>query len=834
MSFRFGLILRPVVLALCLSSGLIWVAGLANAASNDNNVEWAGISHRITSDLKPRCPVLGEPFVVQIRSWANDLTAVSVEWSSNGGGGSASAGLVSTQGPYDFWEATLPSTSATDSVRYYFSLVDGSDHDFYSTLGASIAAPTLSQQFLVDFAGLSHAPYGATPHPTAGTVFRVWALGSSSAHVRGQFNGWGLTNPLAPLGGADFVGIVPTASVNDRYKFFFDNSVWNTDARARSVDAGDNYNALIQDPTLFPWTSNTFQTPALEEMVIYQLHVGTFAGRNDPLGATAFPSTYRNVADRVAHLVDLGVNAVMLNPITEFPGDRSAGYNPVLPSAPERAYGAPNDFKRLVDALHKAGIAVILDIVWNHVSITDNVLWNYNGNQIYFDSPSQDTPWGAQANFDATAVRDFYLDSAELWLNEYRVDGFRMDATDFMNIGQHTASGWSLMQELNDFVDNRWANRIVIAEQLPDDSAVTTPTSSGGAGFDSQYFDRFTDDLRLTLQDAAFGDPQMWKIRDIINGSGTYLSGNRVVNYLELHDEAWPTSGGQRMVKTIDTTLPHDDQWAKGRIKLGQGIVLLAPGVPAMLMGSEWLEDTDFGTDPANRIDWSKKATYAGIYSYYRDLIGLRTAESGLRSDAPVNVSHVDESGNVIAFQRGAGDASVMVIANFSNNTLNNYRVGLPTAGSWDLLIQSQDAAYEGSGALNPSSINSQPVGWDSMPQSATVNLAPMDLLVLRRTPTAVAAEPLSPPSSRLWMAPASPNPATGHTLLRYRLADASLVEITLHDLRGRRVRVLERGIRNEGEHVLRVDTRQLARGIYFVRLQSGGENLTRKIMVVD
>jgi 1,4-alpha-glucan branching enzyme len=211
------------------------------------------------------------------------------------------------------------------------------------------------------------------------------------------------------------------------------------------------------------------------------------------------------------------------------------------------------------------------------------------------------------------------------------MDGFRMDATDFMNIYPQEASGWSLMQEMNDAIDNRFADKIAIAEQLPDDSWVTRPTSSGGAGFDSQYYDEFTDRLRDEIFDAALGDPEMWKIRSIIYGGGDYLNGRYVTNYVELHDECWPTSGGQRIVKSIDTTPPHDDQWAKGRSKLAQGIALTAPGIPAMLQGTEWLDDTDFGTDLGNRIDWSKKTTYAGIFAYYRDLITLRRISPALR-----------------------------------------------------------------------------------------------------------------------------------------------------------------------------------------------------------
>ncbi|MDD3642921.1 MAG: alpha-amylase family glycosyl hydrolase, partial [Candidatus Krumholzibacteria bacterium] len=114
-------------------------------------------------------------------------------------------------------------------------------------------------------------------------------------------------------------------------------------------------------------------------------------GRNDPYGAAPHPSRYIDVAARAGHLAELGVNAVMINPVTEFPGDLSGGYNPITAWAPEWAYGSPDDLKSMVDALHLHGIAVLLDIVWNHFSFSDNYLWYYDGTQIYFDDPAVET-----------------------------------------------------------------------------------------------------------------------------------------------------------------------------------------------------------------------------------------------------------------------------------------------------------------------------------------------------------------------------------------------------------------------------------------------------------
>ena len=804
---------------------LVLPAAPAVTATIDGTVEWAGISHLPIQDRSPIVPLDGESFSVRVRTWRNDVEEVRVVHDVDGTPENAS--VVGQLGPYDIWEATLPSSLSTGRVEYSFELRDGADTDYLSLDGMT-EDPPAGAVFAVDFSTLAHAPRGATPHPDGGTVFRVWAPNAPVAYVRGSFNGWGLSDSMTPLG-EDFVAYVPEAGINQRYKFFFDLPTfdkWAVDLYARAIDEADNNNNLIQDPTLFSWTDQDFQRPSLEEMVIYQLHMGTFSGGgDDPLGTPSFPAGYLDARARADHLAELGVNAVMLNPVMEFPGERSAGYNPMSQFAPERSYGAPNDFKRFVDALHARGIAVLLDIVWNHQSIANNVYWEYDGQQSYFDDPPQDTPWGSQLDFDRAEVREHLLQSMHAWFEEYHLDGFRMDATDFMNIGTQEASGWSLMQELNQQVDNRWADRVIIAEQLPDDDFITRPVDQGGAGFDAQYFDAFTDRLREAVLASAFGDPAMWQIRDVINGFGTYLEGNRVVNYVELHDEAWPTSGGGRLVKQIDTTFPHDDQFARGRFTLAQGLVLTAPGVPAMLQGSEWLESRDFGTDEGNRIDWGKKAQYAGVFALHRDLIELRTQRPELRADAFWQVSHLNEGGNVIGFRRGLGDSTLMVLVNFSNATYPGYRIGVPLDTEWRVLLDSQDAAYGGSGALNPGVLQAQQGFYDGFGQSVQIEVPAMSILVLEKAPTSTGVGPITGPSSdagtQLKLMPAAPNPASGVTVVRFRLPAQEAVRVTMHDVRGRRVRVLADDMFEAGEHSLTVDTRELANGTYFVRMRT-------------
>lgn len=703
-------------------------------AGPNDNVEWDGVSHIAWQDRRPLCPINQEAFGVLFQAHKFDLTAARVRVDDGVTPVWIDAYYVYDRGPYAVWRADVPAAGSA-TLSYYIELTDGSDSDYYSISGMSDGTPA-DGGFVVNFTTLEHAPVGATPVSSGGTVFKVWAPNSTQAYVRGQFNGWGPGNPMTKVGD-HHIAHVTNATDRQMYKYYFNpGAIWKPDARSKSINPTDNFNSHIENPFRYTWTSGDFATPALEDMIIYELHVGTFAGRNDPVASGAIPADYRDVAAHVDHLVELGVNAVELMPIMEFPADFSAGYNPVTQYAPEWVHGNPDDLKYLIDVLHQNGIAVLLDIVWNHFSPTDNYKWQYDGSQIYFDTPHVDTPWGAQADFDNARVREYYLDSMLYWLEEFRFDGFRMDATDYMNLFPQDAAGWSLMQAFNNVIDNRWANKVAIAEQLPDDAWVTRPTSLGGAGFDSQWHDAFTDNLRSEIFDAALGDPEMWRIVNIINGSGLYLSNSAVVNYLEAHDEAWPSSGGQRIVKTIDTTAPHDDVYAKGRVKLAQGLVMFAPGVPMILQGSEWLEDTGFGGGSgggADRIDWAKKVTYANIFKYFQDIIATRKENGGLRANAPHQVSHVNESGNVIAFHRwDTGGNDLMVIANFSNSDYSNYQVGFPQAGRWYELINSQAAEYDGNGLGNFGHVDTNGGAYDGFGQSAFLTIPQMGVLVFR------------------------------------------------------------------------------------------------------
>ncbi|NOX59547.1 MAG: hypothetical protein GXP29_11920 [Planctomycetes bacterium] len=730
---------------------LLSIALLAPAASQDNNVEWNGITHLASFDRAPLSPVGGESFDVNIQTFDFDVTSVRV--TTDGGGSWIDASYAFDRGPYDVWTATLPSSSPTGGFSYYFEITDGTDVDYLGPSGMSDLPP--ASGWVINFVLNLHAPLGATLTSDGGATFRVWGLNTNTAKVAGEFNGWNSTSlPMTTLPGTGyFTRKVSNVTEGQEYKYIFDGVNWKPDARARQFNPGASYNSVIRDPGTYVWGDSSFSPPPFEEMVIYQLHVGTFSGRND--GGLNRPGTYRDVVDlHLSHLAELGVNVVQLNPITEFPWDWSGGYNPITASAPEAIYGDPDDLKYMVDQLHQAGIAVTLDYVPNHFSGSDNFLWDYTGSQIYFDTPAFDTPWGAQADFDRPEVRSYFVDAALAWIEEYHLDGFRMDGTDFMHPPNGQASGWTVMQEINDAITNRRADKIVYAEQLPDNTYHTRPIADGGAGFDAQYHDRHKYAVRNAIFGAASSNADMTELRETmlgrLNDSGNnYITSSvdgvsqsigKLIKYFELHDEAWTESGGQRIVKTIDPSFPYNDEFARGRTLIGHGINFFSPGIPAFLMGAEFLEDTDFGSDapatPEARLDWNKPGTYGNYMQAFKDMIALRRTNPALRSDASYQINHLNDANDVLGLHRwnSSGDVLLIVIG-LNNNDLFNYNIGFQQPGAWREIFNSQASEYGGTGLGNGGLITTVNITKDGYANSAFITVPKMSVTVFQWTP---------------------------------------------------------------------------------------------------
>ncbi len=711
-------------------AGSLFVA----AAEPDGRIEWRGVSHIGPHDRSPTVPLRNEPFRVRFQALDGDLTAARVRQFVAGVPTRVfPAETLYARGPYAVWEAALDGRDV-DALSYDFELIDGNDVDYLGPDGLT-DEPDVNNRFALDFMSLSHAPLGATV-TSAGVAFRVWAPNAPTAHVRGAFNNWSLGNPMTRVGD-DFIALVPQAAAGAAYKYYFGaTSTWKSDPVARQLIPASSNNSVVVDPTAFSWQTGPFTPPAKKQMVCYELHIGTFAGRNDPLGGAPTPSRFVDVAARADHLAELGVNVAYLNPVIEWPGANSGGYNPLAIAAIESAMGTPDEFRAMVDALHARGIAVVLDVVYNHFDSGGHDLGNFTGptaaDNIFFDSPPASTPWGPQLDLDAPRVRQIVLEAAIQLFEEYRIDGLRVDAISAFTWGPQPDASNALLRDLNDLVKRRYTDKLIIAEVIGDDPWFTRSTSDGGLGFHTQYHTAFKDAVR----NAALFNQAIGPVAQAATRMTGELQGLRVFNYFELHDDAWPLNGNQRAVQALDPSAPHDDAVAIGRSKLAHGVTLLARGVPAILHGTEWLEDSGW---QYSKIDWSHKDTYRGVFDFYRDLIRLRTTRPALFTTAGAAAFHVHETPRVFAFERWEdGGESFVVVANFDDDAAlgaNARRIGLPRDGRWRVALNSDDARYDGAGVGSSGVIAAESIPRDGQAFSALFDLPAHNFLLLWHEP---------------------------------------------------------------------------------------------------
>ncbi len=561
----------------------------------------------------------------------------------------------------------------------------------------------------MDNVALSSQPgLGAILHPE-GTIFRVWAPHADQVYVAGTFNEWSETaNPLASEGYGYWSVEISGVGVGDEYKYVIINDpkkLRRIDPYAKDVTSSVG-NAIIQDSN-FEWGVENYQTPLWNETVIYEMHIGTFY--DQPGGS---PGNLDGAIKNLPYLKDLGINAIEVMPPMEFATDFSWGYNPAHIFAIESAYGGPNAFKKFVKAAHAHGIAVIVDVVYNHFGPSDLDLWQFDGwsknnkGGIYFYNDWRSkTPWGDRPDYGRGEVRQYIRDNALMWLEEYRVDGLRWDATAYIrNVYGHNddpahdiSDGWRLMQWVNNEIKTRQPWKISIAEDLRNNSWLTKDTSVGGAGFNAQWDAGFVHPIREAIISSDDHTRNIYAVREAIYHHYNANAFERIL-YTESHDEV--ANGKSRVPEEIWPG--NAGGWfSKKRSTLGAALVFTSPGIPMIFQGQEFLEDQWFhDQDP---LDQSKKDTYSGILQLYRDLIRLRRNwydnTRGLRGQH-THVHHTNNTNKVIAFhrwQQGGPRDSVVVVANMANRGYDSYNIGFPRAGSWKVRFNSDWAGYDSS-----------------------------------------------------------------------------------------------------------------------------------------
>ncbi len=586
--------------------------------------------------------------------------------------------------------------------------------------------------------------FGARPQGDGSTVFRVWAPLAQSLAVKVLGGGGGpRTFPLGPAGGGVFEGRAEGVAAGADY-FYVVNGNERPDPVSRSQPHGVHGPSRVVAPEEFGWTDEGWKGIALKDYVVYELHAGTFTHEG----------TFEAVAQKLAHLKSLGVTAVELMPVAEFPGSRNWGYDGAHLYAPQSTYGGPEGLKRLIDACHREGLAFVLDVVYNHLGPEGN----YAGEFMPLYSESHKSPWGAGLNFDgrgSEGVRRYFVENALYWLTEYHVDALRLDAV-------HAIVDTSERHFLRQLSDEFHAQAALlgrrahlIAESDLNDTRVLRPGAEGGYGIDSQWSDDFHHSLHAILTKADRGYfADFGKIEDLAKAvsEGFVYCGQ----HSEFRGKCHGTPSADRPGEQFVVCVQNHDQIANGywgdrlarlvgprRQRLAALILLCgAPNVPMLFMGEEWAERAPFlyftsHTDPElgravrrgrmeeydsfvrgegetestlggfadpqsevtfvrSRLDWDSlaRSPHAETFRFYQDLLALRREHAPLSNcDKTRTRVGFDEGRRWLVIERGdESGARALLACNLSGD---GQGVTVPE-GAWRLALWAGDARYGG------------------------------------------------------------------------------------------------------------------------------------------
>jgi maltooligosyltrehalose trehalohydrolase len=548
---------------------------------------------------------------------------------------------------------------------------------------------------------------------------RIWAPGARKVEIDVIGEG---RRALEAAARGHFELAGPGLSAGTRFLVRLDGGPGVPDPRSQRQPDGVHGPSEVVDQDAFVWTDAGFAPAPLARAIIYELHVGTFT----PAG------TFLGLLERLDHLVELGVTHVELMPVCEFPGSRGWGYDGVALYAPHHAYGTPDELKRLVDGCHARGLAVLLDVVYNHLGPDGNYLGQFGP---YFTA-TYATPWGPAVNLDGAGsdeVRRFFCDNALHWLDNYHLDGLRLDAIHAFMDRSAIPFLEQLSREVHDLSERLGREKVLIAESDLNDPRVVRPRAAGGLGCDAQW----SDDLHHALHALTTGERSGYyadfgALEDVARAlsEGFVYAGRysphrdrvhgrplgdvplpRLLGYLQTHDQVGNRARGDRIGHTLQLE----------QLELCAALVMTGASVPMLFQGEEWNASSPFcyftdhqdrelaaavsrgrrrefaafgwaeelipdpqarETFEASRLVWEEIAepAHTRLLAWYRSLARLRRSEPDLTSEERPSVSVDTASGRWLTSRRGR----VLVCANFSGEGLR-----LPQPGRAEVLLVS-------------------------------------------------------------------------------------------------------------------------------------------------
>ncbi len=590
----------------------------------------------------------------------------------------------------------------------------------------------------------------------AGTSFAVWAPNARSVGVVGDFNGWdGRIHPMRSLGATGVWEIfVPGVEPPSRYKFELRDRNGMLRLKADPVAFAAEHPPATASITHRPghpwadagWLERRARTRPLDgPLSIYEAHLGSW--RRNPLEGNRSLS-YLELADELAdYVAGLGFTHVELMPVMEHPFEGSWGYQVSGYYAPTSRFGTPDDFRAFVDRLHGAGLGVILDWVPAHFPRDDFALARFDGTALYeHDDPRRGAhpDWGTLVfNYGRPEVKNFLIANALFWLRSYHADGLRVDAVASMLYRDYSraAGEWvpneqggnedfeaiEFLRELNVVVHGHEPGTILAAEESTAWPGVSRPVDQGGLGFGFKWNMGWMHD---TLDYFAREPVHRVHHHGQLGFGLLYAFTENFILPLS-HDEVVHGKG------SLLAKMPGD-RWQKlANLRALYGHMWAHPGKKLLFMGGELAQEQEWSHERS--LDWHllDDPAHAGVQALVRDLNRIYRAEPALweRDFDPDGFAWLDADdgpSNVLAFARFAADGRPLVCAaNFSPVVREGYRVGLPRAGAWREMLNTDAAAYGGSDAGNPGLVEAQDRPWHEQPWSAPLTLPPLAVVWL-------------------------------------------------------------------------------------------------------
>ena len=593
-------------------------------------------------------------------------------------------------------------------------------------------------------------PIGAEFLPKSNaTHFRVWAPERKAVHV--VFEDKRSPVALASEGNGYFSGLAPDVEGGATYKYAIGDTDPYPDPVSRFQPTGPHHFSQVIDPASFAWTDANWQGCELKGQVVYELHLGTFT----PEG------TWGSALTKLEYLRQTGITLIEVMPVADFPGKFGWGYDGVQPYAPASIYGTPDDMRRFVDRAHAVGIAVILDVVYNHLGPDGNYLSKYS--PLYF-SEKHHTDWGLGINFDGegcASVREFFRENAAYWIREFHLDGLRLDATQDI----HDDSDTHILAEIAKAARQAAGKKpiILVAENEPQETDLIKPLAEGGYGLDALWNDDYHHSAMVALTgkaDAYYTDyrgsaqeflscfkygylfqGQWYRWQKKRRGTSTLgLPRPAMVTFIQNHDQIANSARGRR-IHVI--TSP-------GKFKALTAATLLGPGTPMLFQGQEFASSKPFFffadhnpelakmveegrveflaqwrafklpemrpcfANPSSpetfercKLDFSEVETNAEVYALHRDLLRLRREDPVISRQGEDGLDGAVLSPNcfVLRYFSPGFKADRLLVVNLGTDLQLDPApeplLGPPRSLEWTKLWSSEDPQYGGCGTAS-------------------------------------------------------------------------------------------------------------------------------------